>query len=145
LSHSFLNSPHSIEEILPSSWAAAEYLRSEHPGVTKAFVIGSQGLVDELALAGVASIGGADPAYATRVFRSEADFLEVRVCELALFRYLMRVWDVTVRRKKREGKGGLRGGLDAKKNGLTNAHRSVDRHDRPSPTQRWGRWCVGGT
>lgn len=43
----------------------------------KAFVIGSQGLVDELALAGVEAVGGADPAYATRVFRSEAEFLEV--------------------------------------------------------------------
>lgn len=67
----------SLEEILPSSWAAAEYLRSEHPQVRKAFVIGSQGLVDELALGGVEAVGGADPAYATRVFRSEAEFLEV--------------------------------------------------------------------
>lgn len=33
--------------------------------------------MDELALAGVEAVGGADPAYATRVFRSEAEFLEV--------------------------------------------------------------------
>lgn len=45
--------------------------------MAKAFVIGSQGLVDELALAGVEAVGGADPVYATRVFRSEAEFLEV--------------------------------------------------------------------
>jgi hypothetical protein len=46
--------------------------------VRKAFVIGSQGLVDELALVGVESVGGADPAYAARIFHSEAEFLEVR-------------------------------------------------------------------
>lgn len=68
----------SIEEVLPSSWAAAEFLRSEHPHVHKAFVIGSQGLVDELTLVGVESVGGADPAYASRTFHSEADFLEAR-------------------------------------------------------------------
>lgn len=45
----------------------------------KAFVIGSQGLVDELALVGVESVGGADPAYAHRIFQNEAEFLEVRV------------------------------------------------------------------
>jgi ribonucleotide monophosphatase NagD (HAD superfamily) len=38
----------SLEEIVPSSWAAAEYLRTERPDVKKAFVVGQQGLVDEL-------------------------------------------------------------------------------------------------
>eukprot|EP00624_Nannochloropsis_granulata_P002445 evm.model.NODE_22250_length_37452_cov_20.338779.7 len=45
-----LKIPVNISEIIPSSWAAAEYLRVERPDVKKAFVIGCQGLVDELAL-----------------------------------------------------------------------------------------------
>ncbi len=69
-----LGVPVQVEEIVPSSWAAAAYLAAAHPEVRKAFVIGSQGLVDELALVGIASVGGADPAYATKVFTSEADF-----------------------------------------------------------------------
>jgi len=54
--------------------------------VRKAFVIGSQGLVDELALVGVDSVGGADPAYATRAFHSEAEFLEVRFVAFGVWR-----------------------------------------------------------
>ena len=38
----------SIEDLIPSSWAAAEYLQTTHPEVKKAFVVGQQGLVDEL-------------------------------------------------------------------------------------------------
>lgn len=72
-----LNIPVDVLEIIPSSWAAAEYLRMERPDVKKAFVIGCQGLVDELALVGIASICGADKEYATRIFATEADFLAV--------------------------------------------------------------------
>jgi 4-nitrophenyl phosphatase len=70
-----LQIPVSLEELVPSSWAAAEYLNARHPEVKKAFVIGSQGLVDELALVGIESVCGADPSYATKIFASESEFL----------------------------------------------------------------------
>jgi len=70
-----LKIPVDVSEIIPSSWAAAEYLRVERPDVKKAFVIGCQGLVDELALVGIDSICGADKEYATQIYATEADFL----------------------------------------------------------------------
>jgi phosphoglycolate/pyridoxal phosphate phosphatase family enzyme len=72
-----LSIPVDVSEIIPSSWAAAEYLRVERPDVKKAFVIGCQGLVDELALVGIDAICGADKEYATRIYATEADFLAV--------------------------------------------------------------------
>jgi phosphoglycolate/pyridoxal phosphate phosphatase family enzyme len=47
-----------IEEIIPSGYAAADYLSSYHPGVKKAFVVGSGGICDELNLAGIETVGG---------------------------------------------------------------------------------------
>lgn len=74
-----LNIPVDISEIVPSSWAAAEYVRIQYPEVKKAFVIGSQGLVDELNLVGVTSLCGADQSYATRCFATESDFLSAEI------------------------------------------------------------------
>jgi len=49
-----------IEEIISSSFAAAEYLSSEFPQVRKAYVVGQSGIVEELALKGVESSGASE-------------------------------------------------------------------------------------
>ena len=99
----------------------------------KAFVIGSQGLVDELALAGVEAVGGADPAYATRVFGSEAEFLEVG-CGAGGSIVVERVAQLNMTCKT-----------------CLRSHHPQPKHNPPiivhrrSRTRAWARWCAAGT
>jgi ribonucleotide monophosphatase NagD (HAD superfamily) len=58
-----------VEQVVPSSFVAARWLASARPNVRHAFVIGADGLVDELEQAGVTALTardfgfeGADPA-----------------------------------------------------------------------------------
>jgi len=67
----------SKDEIIPVSYAAADYLQYEHPDVKKAFVVGSQGLCDELQEHGIHTLGGASEEYDRNFIFSEADFLKV--------------------------------------------------------------------
>mmetsp|Transcript_33459 Transcript_33459/g.44152 ORF Transcript_33459/g.44152 Transcript_33459/m.44152 type:complete len:364 (+) Transcript_33459:116-1207(+) len=65
------------EEIVPVTFAAADYLSSEHPDVKKAFVVGAQGLCDELNGHGIATVGGAAEEFESNFIRSESDFSKV--------------------------------------------------------------------
>ena len=53
------------EQMCPSSWALAQYVKKHLPRVRKAYVIGGQGIIDELKLVGVEAIGGPSPTEKT--------------------------------------------------------------------------------
>lgn len=50
----------SADDCVTSASAAAAYLCSTHPNVKRAYVVGAQGLLDELNLAGIEPVGEAD-------------------------------------------------------------------------------------
>ncbi|KAM6501349.1 HAD-like domain containing protein [Amanita muscaria] len=71
-----LGVPVSVDEIYGSAYAAAVYLSSvlKLPKSKKAYVVGMQGLEEELAEEGISFIGGTDPADNTLIPFSLADF-----------------------------------------------------------------------
>jgi len=66
-----------FEDIISSSFAAAEYLHSTFPNVRKAYVIGQQGIVDELALRGIESSGYSQDSHLT--VSSEEDCVNIEL------------------------------------------------------------------
>ena len=49
------------DQIVPSCFAAASFLASSRPDVTKAFVVGGQGITNELAAHGSEAMSASDP------------------------------------------------------------------------------------
>jgi phosphoglycolate phosphatase len=64
-------------DIVTSASATAQFLAERHPECKKAFVCGGQGVIDELALAGIESVGGPVDGDVTRF--SEEDFSAARL------------------------------------------------------------------
>ncbi|CAM9156145.1 unnamed protein product [Phaeothamnion confervicola] len=66
--------PADESDVVPSSFMAADYLKQKHPECKKAFVIGEQGLCDELELHGVQTLGAQQPGFADAARFLEEDF-----------------------------------------------------------------------
>lgn len=64
------------EDIVPASYAAAEYIATEHRGVKKAFVVGAAGIADELRERGIAVLGADAP---TEASLTEEEFMRMSV------------------------------------------------------------------
>ena len=64
-------------DIVTSASATAQFLAERHPECKKAFVCGGQGVIDELALAGIESVGG--PVDGDVTHFSEEDFSAARL------------------------------------------------------------------